>query len=54
MVQQNGEDYLCDANGDNLWDTYAEAEAVFWGVSQTYPTQSIRDAVGKLITGEKS
>jgi hypothetical protein len=53
MVQQNGEDYLCDANGDNLWDTYAEAEAVFWGVSQTYPTQSIRDAVGRVITGEQ-
>ena len=25
-------DYVCDANGNNLWDTYAEAEAVFWGV----------------------
>jgi hypothetical protein len=25
-------DYVCDANGDNLWNTYAEAEAVFWGV----------------------
>jgi hypothetical protein len=32
MVQKDGEDYICDANGDNLWDTYAEAEAVFWGV----------------------
>lgn len=32
MVQKDGEDYICDANGDNLWDTYEEAEAVFWGV----------------------
>jgi hypothetical protein len=49
MVQQNGEDYICDAKGDNLWDTYAEAEAVFYGVSQTSPNQSIRDAVGENI-----
>ena len=31
MVQKDGEDYICDANGDNLWDTYEEAEAVFYG-----------------------
>jgi hypothetical protein len=49
MVQKDGEDYICDANGDNLWDTYAEAEAVFYGVSQTSPSQSIRDAVGENI-----
>jgi hypothetical protein len=49
MVQQNGEDYICDAKGDNLWDTYAEAEAVFYGVSQTPPNQSIREAVGENI-----
>jgi hypothetical protein len=49
MVQKDGEDYICDANGDNLWDTYEEAEAVFYGVSQTSPNQSIRDAVGENI-----
>jgi hypothetical protein len=37
MVQQNGEDYLCDANGDNLWDTYEEAEAVFYGTQAPTP-----------------
>jgi hypothetical protein len=31
MVQKDGEDYICDANGDNLFDTYEEAEAVFYG-----------------------
>jgi len=35
MVQKDGEDYICDANGDNLWDTYAEAEAVFYGLPKT-------------------
>ena len=53
MVQKDGEDYICDADGNNLWDAYAEAEAVFYGVSQTHPNQSIRDAVGKAIKGEK-
>ena len=54
MVQKDGEDYICDAHGDNLWDTYAEAEAVFYGVSQTSPSQSIRDAVGKAINKPKT
>jgi hypothetical protein len=54
MVQKDGEDYICDANGDNLWDTYAEAEAVFYGVSQTSPNQSIRDAVGRAINKPKT
>ena len=31
MVQKDGNDYICDANGDNLFDTYEEAEAVFYG-----------------------
>ena len=54
MVQKDGSDYICDANGDNLWDTYAEAEAVFYGTSQTSPSQSIRDAVGKAINKPKT
>ena len=54
MVQKDGEDCICDANGDNLWDTYAEAEAVFYGVSQTSPNQSIRDAVGRAINKPKT
>lgn len=28
MVQTDDGDYLCDANGDNLFDWYHEAEAV--------------------------
>jgi hypothetical protein len=28
MVEQDNGDYLCDANGDNTWDTHSEAEAV--------------------------
>jgi hypothetical protein len=28
MVQKDGGDYICDANGDNLFDWYHEAEAV--------------------------
>ena len=31
MVQSTEGDYVCDANGDNLFDTYEEAEAVFYG-----------------------
>ena len=54
MVQKDGEDYICDAHGDNLWDTYAQAEAVFYGVSQASPSQSIRDAVGKAINKPKT
>ena len=27
MVELPNGDYLCDVNGDNLWDTHAEAEA---------------------------
>jgi hypothetical protein len=52
MVQKDGEDYICDANGDNLWDTYAEAEAVFYGHAYTPSNQSIRDAVGANIFAE--
>lgn len=32
MVQSTEGDYVCDANGDNLFDTYEEAEAVFYGI----------------------
>ena len=32
MVQSTDGDYVCNANGDNLFDTYEEAEAVFYGV----------------------
>jgi len=28
MVEQDNGDYLCDAYGDNTWDTRSEAEAV--------------------------
>jgi hypothetical protein len=28
---------LCDANGDNLFDTYEEAEAVFYGIREQTP-----------------
>jgi hypothetical protein len=28
MVELDTGDYLCDAHGDNLWDTRSEAEAV--------------------------
>jgi len=31
MVEKEDGDYLCDANGDNLWDWYHEAEAVMNG-----------------------
>lgn len=31
MVQSTEGDYVCNANGDNLFDTYEEAEAVFYG-----------------------
>ena len=31
MVQSTEGDYVCDANGDNLFDTYEKAEAVFYG-----------------------
>ena len=31
MVQSSEGDYVCDANGNNLFDTYEEAEAVFYG-----------------------
>jgi hypothetical protein len=31
MVQNTEGDYVCNANGDNLFDTYEEAEAVFYG-----------------------
>ncbi len=31
MVQSTEGDYVCDANGNNLFDTYEEAEAVFYG-----------------------
>ena len=49
MVQKDGGDYICDANGDNLWDTYEEAEAVFYGHAYTPSNQIIRDAVGANI-----
>ena len=49
MVQKDGEDYICDTNGDNLWDTYAEAEAVFYGFPHTPSNQIIRDAVSENI-----
>jgi hypothetical protein len=32
MVQSTDGDYVCDANGDNLFDTLVEANAVFWGL----------------------
>ena len=35
MVQSTEGDYVCDANGDNLFDTYEEAEAVFYGLPRT-------------------
>jgi len=28
---------LCDADGNNLFDTYAEAEAVFYGIREQTP-----------------
>ena len=54
MVQKDGGDYICDANGDNLWDTYAEAEAVFYGFAHTPSNQIIRDAVGKALNKPKT
>jgi hypothetical protein len=47
MVETSDGDYLCDANGNNLWDWYHEAEAVLkaapklkrykvWAKSVTY------------------
>ena len=36
MVQSTDGDYVCNANGDNLFDTYEEAEEVFYGT----PTQT--------------
>ena len=52
MVQKDGGDYICDTNGDNLWDTYAEAEAVFYGFPHTPSNQIIRDAVSENIFAE--
>ena len=49
MVQKDGEDYICDAHGDNLWDTYEAAEAVFYGYPHTPSNQIIRDAVSANI-----
>jgi hypothetical protein len=37
MVQSTEGDYVCDANGDNLFDTYEEAEAVFYGTPVQTP-----------------
>jgi len=54
MVQKDGEDCICDANGDNLWDTYEEAEAVFYGHAYTPSNQIIRDAVGKALNKPKT
>jgi len=49
MVQKDGEDYICDANGDNLFDTFEDACDVFWGVSRNPLNQGIRERVGKNI-----
>jgi len=49
MVQKDGEDYICDANGDNLFDTFEDACDIFWGVSRNPLNQGIRERVGKNI-----
>jgi len=67
MVQKDGGDYICDANGDNLWDTYEAAEAVytyeetkavFCGVSTQTPWSKANEAFYKwesdCIVGESS
>ena len=37
MVQLPNGDYVCDANGDNLFDTFVEASALAWGLDK--PTE---------------
>jgi hypothetical protein len=60
MVQHtDGElegEYLCDTRGDNLWDTYAEAEAVFWGREGiTYDNWKLVSKDGKPVNrGDKA
>ena len=54
MVQKDDGDYICDANGDNLFDTFEDASAVFWGFAHTPSNQSIRDAVGENIFAESA
>ena len=40
MVQLPNGDYVCDANGDNLFDTFVEASALAWGLEKPSEEQT--------------
>ena len=40
MVQKDDGDYICDANGDNLFDTYEEAEDLMHTHLMTFGTDA--------------
>ena len=40
MVQLPNGDYLHDANGDNLFDTFVEASALAWGLEKPSEEQT--------------
>ncbi len=42
MVEQDNGDYLCDVNGDNLWDTHSEAEAVIAVANGGEPVSTVK------------